>query len=52
MCKEVWKELCVRKFVQVRILVEDRKMIEPPSGSWRDLFEEEDLKLVVSQLAD
>ncbi|KAK4701999.1 hypothetical protein P7C70_g4224, partial [Phenoliferia sp. Uapishka_3] len=42
--EEVWKDLSVRAFVNVRIQVEDGMLTETPAGGWRALYEAEDVK--------
>lgn len=46
--EEIWKLLCRREFIGIRILLEDGKqVILPPSGYWRDLYEEEEANAIV-----
>ncbi|KAI5476491.1 anthranilate synthase component I [Pseudohyphozyma bogoriensis] len=41
--EEVWRELCIKDFVAVRIEVEDGRMKKPPT-TWRELHCEQEIK--------
>lgn len=41
---DIWKQHCIKDFVNIRILVEDNKLKEEPE-SWREVYDVEEIRM-------